>query len=421
MSATSPVIRRYFAINGECDCPEVAMVCYCEEREDGTAKVTHICRDKNRVRKPEFYIVRATTPVPVSRFGVRLVMDKDGDLGFEQVSESTATYSDGVPRKWQMKGREKWTWPIFPKMLPKVVALLAKGGSEELPARKAAPDPSKPKERPILFKGAMSRAIRERRKRMTRRVIKPVPPSQKEVTAKSGSGFSIYTDRHNPDFFSVDGPVWAVRELTGMSWPKWVCPYGKPGDRLWVRETWYDNLFPHDREELGTDHVDEHGDRYLYFRADGLPDLEGEEHSIPWRSSLHMPRWVCRTELQIGEVRAEPLQTITREDAIAEGLACLTKDDGVAYKYGLPDLDGLPFGAGWPWEEWETDPIVAFAKLWDSINAKPKPMYIGGKIDHYVSYPWEDVRETRTYRGKPWLVVGNPWVWVISFEAVKLD
>jgi len=66
-----------------------------------------------------------------------------------------------------------------------------------------------------------------------------------------------------------------------------------------------------------------------------------------------------------------------------------------------------------------------FQRLWDPINAKPKPIYktIGGKKQiveyEYVSYPWENIREEREFRGKVWHVVGNPWVLRIEFEKIN--
>jgi hypothetical protein len=59
--------------------------------------------------------------------------------------------------------------------------------------------------------------------------------------------------------------------------------------------------------------------------------------------------------------------------------------------------------------------------LWDSINAEPKPCYRKEEITHYVSYPWQDIRETREYRGKPWYVYGNPLQWVVEFERTEKE
>ncbi len=66
----------------------------------------------------------------------------------------------------------------------------------------------------------------------------------------------------------------------------------------------------------------------------------------------------------------------------------------------------------------------AFIYLWDSINEAPKPCYSGksGKkiITHYESYPWDDIQETREYNGKPWHVIGNPWVFAIGFSVAEI-
>ena len=95
--------------------------------------------------------------------------------------------------------------------------------------------PKFPIERPVLFNGAMVRAILSGAKTQTRRVMHPAPPSIEAVRAKSGSDFSIFTDQSTPGLYRVAGPVWAVRELMGSE-PRWRCPHGEAGDRLWVRE-----------------------------------------------------------------------------------------------------------------------------------------------------------------------------------------
>jgi hypothetical protein len=92
-------------------------------------------------------------------------------------------------------------------------------------------------DRPILFNGDMVRAILDGRKTQTRRPMKNQPPDPEAVRRLAGDVFSplLGTD----GTWRVAGPVWAVRELLGAE-PRWGCPFGKAGDRLWVRETWSD-------------------------------------------------------------------------------------------------------------------------------------------------------------------------------------
>lgn len=121
-------------------------------------------------------------------------------------------------------------------------------------------------------------------------------------------------------------------------------------------------------------------------------------------------RWI-----EITDIRVERLQDITDEDAFSEGIESFSKD-GVKFKHGLEN---------WCWscnsgDQFMRDTsVLAYEALWDSINAKPKPVYVKKKIVSYVSYPWENIQETRTYRGEPWEVIGNPWLWVVGFRRLQ--
>lgn len=140
------------------------------------------------------------------------------------------------------------------------------------------------KERPILFSGEMVRAILEGRKTQTRRVIKPQPDSARNsVFVKSG-----FETKHGYEI---------------------KCPYGQPGDRLWVRETW--GLWD-------TDPKDGPERAKIFYRAtdENRRDLRYQR----WRPSIHMPRWASRINLEITNIRIERVQDITEEDAKAEGL-----------------------------------------------------------------------------------------------------
>lgn len=130
-----------------------------------------------------------------------------------------------------------------------------------------------PKERPILFSGPMVRAILDGRKTQTRRIIKPQPPRQPICDAYDGKWY-------------VEGETW-LRS----------CPYGQPGDRLWVRETY------------------RQGPSGIEYRADSdafpLP---------PWRPAIHMPRWASRINLEITAICVERLRSIPLADIEAEGI-----------------------------------------------------------------------------------------------------
>lgn len=163
------------------------------------------------------------------------------------------------------------------------------------------------KERPIIFSGEMVRAILEGRKTQTRRVVKPQPWPVETVD----------TERHvivsHPDKLRVP-----------------PCPYGQPGDRLWVRETWW-----HPRATEA--HIDN-----VAYRADGEMPCHLVETN--WRPSIHMPRWASRILLEVTDVRVERVQDISEADVQAEGCT------------------GSPFGP--------MGDAVLFPRVWDSINAK---------------------------------------------------
>lgn len=194
-----------------------------------------------------------------------------------------------------------------------------------------------PKERPIIFSGPMVRAILAGRKTQTRRIVKPEP-------IQAGAWF---------DWKNLRGIAESLFPL--------YCPYGKPGDRLWVRETWQMNEPPSG----------------AIYRAD---DVAGHIDG-GWRSSMFMPRWASRLSLDMTGVRAERLQEITTADAMAEGIP---QTAGEAHALDLIDLDKTPG------HEWDNRTSAEnFAVLWDAINGKRAP--------------WES----------------NPWVWVVEFRPER--
>ena len=175
------------------------------------------------------------------------------------------------------------------------------------------------KERPILFSGAMVRALLAGTKTQTRRVMKPQPRR-----VDGGVPFG-------------DAPQWAHAE-PGTAMMR--CPYGQRGDRLWVRETF--QRFTDDGETL--------------YKADpagleAMNELMRDEYiEARWRPSIHMPRWASRITLEITSVRVERLQDIDISAAQAEGVS----DTGPL----ILDSAGNEQGG----------PIAEYAVLWEQIN-----------------------------------------------------
>ena len=241
------------------------------------------------------------------------------------------------------------------------------------------------KERPILFQDDMIRAWLAKLKRQTRRVVKP----------QLGSG-------HEGAYNRPDGQwAWTICEGVEVGGP-FSCPYGKPGDRLWVREAWRAEEMQGGERE-GLDGIRYRADN-TFAPIENTPEAsdawgEAARDGMPWRPSIFMPRWASRGLLEVTDVRAERVQDISEADAQAEGI----KQEWTCVNPGIGSYAH------------SNDVRDDFMYLWDSINAKPKP--VGGKhVTHYVSYPWEDVQETREHRGLPWYVMGNPYVWAMSFK-----
>lgn len=143
------------------------------------------------------------------------------------------------------------------------------------------------------------------------------------------------------------------------------CPYGQPGDRLWVRETWQINHVLYDRGPIPKAYPVEFGEPVdMLYRADGefWEQFEIDEGGSSWRPSIFMPRWASRLLLDVARIRVERAQDISEEDAIAEGMQCA----------------GIPAAL---------TNRAAFAHLWNQINIK---------------HGWES----------------NPWVWVVEFPKV---
>lgn len=196
------------------------------------------------------------------------------------------------------------------------------------------------KERPILFNGEMVRAILDGRKTQTRRILgnKKVWPSDiiQDTDWIDGKEVSLG--------FESDDHGWLNTEL--------MCPYGQPGDRLWVRET--HAIVPRTAyaQSTGVEQVASPFDSH-----DAAVFREGWERSKPgrWRPSIHMPRWASRITLEITAVRVERLQDISEEDAQAEGAGIpLTGHDDDFCRGVFMELWKSVYGA----ESWKLNPWV---------------------------------------------------------------
>jgi hypothetical protein len=178
----------------------------------------------------------------------------------------------------------------------------------------------------------MVRALLDGRKSVTRRIVNPQPRDPYNgCELPSGSRVETLLPR---------------------------CPYGAPGDLLWVRETWADISGATGQCTVAYRASCENNELDVVVGAAEICRLRVAK----WRPSIHMPKWAARLWLRVEDVRVERLQDISEEDAKAEGV---------------------------PGNLRVSDPRVTFASLWDSINADRAP--------------W----------------ASNPWVWVVSFSRAE--
>jgi hypothetical protein len=205
-------------------------------------------------------------------------------------------------------------------------------------------------EKPILFSGPMIRALLDGSKTQTRRIIRFDDPMPTGTPTLMDNEDLIYW-AWGPDHY--------------------ICPYGVPGDRLWVRETF------RDENPEGSKNPS-----LVEFAAECRSDCMG------WRPSIFMPRWACRLHLEITEVRVERLQDISESGAMAEGVEKTPDAENLAVDpfRNKPSWRGYLNG-GRAYRDSARD---SYASLWDSLNAK---------------------------RGFGWDT--NPWVWVMSFRRVE--
>lgn len=224
-------------------------------------------------------------------------------------------------------------------------------------------------ERPIICNGDMVRAILRGEKTQTRRPVKPQPAT--------GCIYSI-NGAHNAALHLTDAGC-QVRYIlpTGRSKDHLLlCPFGHPGDRLWVRETWRladpdgDDATSKDVYGPYAPFVGGNGSRKICWRViyrATSPESHPKYGKALWTPSIHMPRWASRITLEITDINAERVQDITEEEAIKEGVV-----DPIMGTYGV-------------------NPITIFRDLWDALYARQPGLL------------WKK----------------NPWVWVIAFRRVE--
>jgi hypothetical protein len=227
------------------------------------------------------------------------------------------------------------------------------------------------KERPILFSAPMVRAILEGRKTQTRREVKLKHFGLPRVTWNK----------------PVDGFIQEFLKSAPMSGIIRQCPYGQPGDRLWVRENCRaeelkyagceDGVrYPADGAWRPIDNTRDAADKWLDLASYGMKKSGRPEcRTVP---SIHMPRWASRILLEIVSIRVERLQDISdagpQNDCTAEGV----------FHCGME----CPTYDQWHGSGIRSAEKFLYRQLWEQING-------------------------------PGSWAANPWVWVVEFKRMK--
>lgn len=211
------------------------------------------------------------------------------------------------------------------------------------------------KEHPILFSAQMVLAIMEGRKTQTRRVVKKQP----NIDPQTGDFLFTYSDG-TQEVSPIEHWIKIQKKLH--------CPYGKPGDSLWVRETWAKQL-----------------DGNFIYRAD-YPEWQLADNTATghWKPSIFMPRSASRILLEITDIRIERLNDISETDSIAEGV-----ESWIETRWKSQPTHYKIYYRG-PGDESTHSSLAKFSyeTLWQSING-PKS--------------WDE----------------NPFVWVITFKNIS--
>jgi hypothetical protein len=242
------------------------------------------------------------------------------------------------------------------------------------------------RERPILFSAPMVRALLAGTKTQTRRVIAKQPPPECGITYQLGNESWIQREKRSPirrTWEAWHGALFESRPeryLCGAFEAK--CPFGMPGDRLWVRET-------HAQLAVG-EGLDTPVPQCVAYRATceadgGLDYVNGRGEIMrltvtKWTPAIYMPRWASRITLEITDIRSQRVQDISAEDSLAEGVPRASE---CGCETCRRSAQMCPADA--------SEQVMAYAALWEHINGK-RP-----------GCGWD----------------ANPWVWCVSFRRVE--
>ncbi len=229
------------------------------------------------------------------------------------------------------------------------------------------------KSRPILFSGPMVRALLAGTKTQTRRIVKDAPEEAQLLRLNESGHLQSYVADVNGLLDNAEDAWFPVIGEHGCEVPV-RCTYGRPGDRLWVKESWAYRL---DHDHMNGGELYAAGVLQAWYWADGIEKCcntgcAGAAGRV--RAARFMPRWASRITLDITTVRVERLQNISRADAMAEGIADLSVADSTMFGIVGGDL-------------FAQHPVRAYQLLWQSINGPGS---------------WDL----------------NPWLWVIGFKRV---
>ena len=231
-------------------------------------------------------------------------------------------------------------------------------------------------ERAISFSTPMMPHVLSGAKTQTRRLVKPQPPHSCRYEINGAESHALCVG---------PGGVWVPPTPRSLD-HRLPCPYGRPGDLLWVKETWtslgYGGGFGAELHYKADGHdfrVWEQRERHRRI-IDPLPNRDDKYRPTEWgawRSPRFMPRWASRITLEITRVRVERVQTISSGDVRAEGVVTPCPDCGMDWScqsclYGNNRLL-----------------VMEYAKLWDALNGKRAP--------------WSE----------------NPYAWALEFKRVE--